>query len=45
MKARMGLFRHECYKAAVEHLADTCPQLELRQVSLSKYTYNSFTLL
>uniref|UniRef100_K1QB32 Protein amnionless n=1 Tax=Magallana gigas TaxID=29159 RepID=K1QB32_MAGGI len=31
MKARMGLFRHECYKAAVEHLADTCPQLELRQ--------------
>lgn len=35
MKARMGLFRHECYKAAVEHLADSCPQLELRQVSLS----------
>ena len=32
LKARMGLFRHECYKAVVEHLADTCPQLELRNV-------------
>lgn len=31
LKARMGLFRNECYKAVVEHLADTCPQLELRE--------------
>ncbi|XP_056022820.1 uncharacterized protein LOC125649614 [Ostrea edulis] len=31
LNSRMGLARPECYKAVVEHLADTCSQLELRQ--------------
>lgn len=37
LNSRMGLARPECYKAVVEHLADTCSQLELRQVCLQLY--------